>query len=50
MSNVTDEFAALCANEPELARLRASIREFLAADRAEAEPRPPASPRPGVTP
>jgi len=35
VSNVTDDFAALCANEPELARLRASIREFLAADRAE---------------
>ena len=35
MSDVTDDFAALCANEPELARLRASIREFLAADRAE---------------
>ncbi|WP_431237915.1 acyl-CoA dehydrogenase family protein [Mycolicibacterium aichiense] len=32
---MTDEFAALCANEPELARLRASIRAFLAADRDE---------------
>ncbi len=28
-------FAAQCANEPELAKLRASLREFLAADRAE---------------
>jgi alkylation response protein AidB-like acyl-CoA dehydrogenase len=28
-------FDALCADEPELAALRASIREFLAADRAE---------------
>lgn len=28
-------FDALCANEPELAKLRTSIREFLAADRAE---------------
>ncbi|BBZ01275.1 acyl-CoA dehydrogenase [Mycolicibacterium chitae] len=28
-------FDALCANEPELAALRASIRDFLAADRAE---------------
>ncbi len=32
---MTDDFAALCANEPELARLRASIRSFLDADRAE---------------
>ncbi|MFM9035179.1 MAG: acyl-CoA dehydrogenase family protein [Mycobacterium sp.] len=30
-----DGFAALCANEPELAKLRRSVREFLAADRAE---------------
>ena len=30
-----DDFAALCGNEPELANLRASIREFLASDRAE---------------
>ena len=28
-------FAALSANEPELAKLRASVRDFLAADRAE---------------
>ncbi|MCV7225654.1 acyl-CoA dehydrogenase family protein [Mycolicibacterium komossense] len=28
-------FAALCANEPELSVLRASIRDFVAADRAE---------------
>ena len=28
-------FAAQCANEPELANLRCSLREFLAADRAE---------------
>jgi len=32
---VTEDFAALCANEPELAELRGSLREFLAADRAE---------------
>ncbi|WP_059015203.1 acyl-CoA dehydrogenase family protein [Mycobacterium sp. M26] len=32
---MTDDFAALCANEPELAELRASVRSFLAADRAE---------------
>jgi len=32
---VTDGFAALCANEPELAELRASARAFLAADRDE---------------
>ncbi|MEZ0356042.1 acyl-CoA dehydrogenase family protein [Mycobacterium sp. SA01] len=32
---MTDDFGALCANEPELARLRASIRTFLAADRDE---------------
>ncbi len=32
---MTDGFAALCANEPELAALRSSVREFLAADRAE---------------
>ncbi|MGH9059817.1 MAG: acyl-CoA dehydrogenase family protein, partial [Acidimicrobiales bacterium] len=29
------DFDALCANEPELAAVRASVREFLAADRAE---------------
>jgi acyl-CoA dehydrogenase len=29
------EFDALCANEPELAKLRTSIREFLVADREE---------------
>ena len=29
------EFDALCTNDPELSRLRSSIREFLAADRAE---------------
>ncbi|MDA0251454.1 MAG: acyl-CoA dehydrogenase family protein [Actinomycetota bacterium] len=32
---MTEDFAALCANEPELAELRGSLREFLAADRAE---------------
>jgi len=32
---VTDDFAALCANEPELAELRASVRDFLVADRVE---------------
>jgi alkylation response protein AidB-like acyl-CoA dehydrogenase len=32
---VTEDFAALCANEPELAELRGSLREFLVADRAE---------------
>ena len=35
VNDVTDDFAALCANEPELATLRASVREFLAADRVE---------------
>jgi alkylation response protein AidB-like acyl-CoA dehydrogenase len=30
-----NDFDALCANEPELAKLRTSIREFLAADRDE---------------
>lgn len=36
-SNVAeaDSFAALCANEPELASLRGSLRDFLSADRAE---------------
>jgi acyl-CoA dehydrogenase len=29
------DFATLCANEPELAELRASVRAFLSADRAE---------------
>ena len=29
------EFEALCANEGELAKLRASVRDFLRADRAE---------------
>ncbi|MGI9124761.1 MAG: acyl-CoA dehydrogenase family protein [Mycobacterium sp.] len=37
---MADGFAALCANEPELAELRASLREFLAADRAEFDWRP----------
>jgi alkylation response protein AidB-like acyl-CoA dehydrogenase len=32
---MTDDFAALCANEPELAALRASARTFLSADRDE---------------
>lgn len=32
---MTDNFAVLCANEPELAALRASVRAFLNADRAE---------------
>ena len=32
---MTEDFAALCANEPELAELRGSLREFLVADRAE---------------
>ena len=32
---MTEDFAALCANEPELAALRGSLREFLVADRAE---------------
>ncbi|MCX2931887.1 acyl-CoA dehydrogenase family protein [Mycobacterium sp. CVI_P3] len=32
---MSDDFAALCANEPELAGLRASVRTFLAADRDE---------------
>ncbi len=35
MRIVTDDFAALCANEPELADLRASVRDFLVADRVE---------------
>ncbi len=35
MSDVTDDFAALCANEPELAALRASVRTFLVDDRNE---------------
>ncbi|GAY18754.1 acyl-CoA dehydrogenase family protein [Mycobacterium sp. shizuoka-1] len=30
-----DDFAALCANEPDLAALRASVRTFLSADRDE---------------
>ena len=29
------EFDALCANDAELAKLRTSVREFVAADRAE---------------
>lgn len=29
------EYEALCANDPDLARLRAAVREFLASDRAE---------------
>lgn len=32
---MADDFAELCANESELAKLRAALREFLAADRAE---------------
>ena len=32
---MTDDFAALCADEPELAALRGSLRDFLVADRAE---------------
>ncbi|MBB3748475.1 acyl-CoA dehydrogenase [Mycolicibacterium sp. BK634] len=32
---MTDDFATLCANEPELAALRASVRAFLSADRDE---------------
>ncbi len=32
---MADDFAALCANEPELAALRGALREFLIADRAE---------------
>jgi acyl-CoA dehydrogenase len=32
---MTDDFATLCANEPELAALRASVRAFLSTDRAE---------------
>lgn len=32
---MTDGFDVLCANEPELAKLRASVRDFLDADRAE---------------
>ena len=32
---MADDFAVLCANEPELAKLRAALREFLEADRAE---------------
>ncbi len=35
MSTVADDFAVLCANEPELASLRGSLRDFLAADRRE---------------
>lgn len=35
MNTVADDFAALCVNEPELAELRGSLREFLVADRAE---------------
>ena len=32
---MADDFAALCVNEPELAKLRGALREFLAADRIE---------------
>lgn len=32
---MADDFAALCANEPELAKLRGSLRDFLAGDREE---------------
>ncbi len=35
MSAVGEAFAQQCANEPDLAKLRASLREFLAADREE---------------
>lgn len=35
MNQVTGNFAALCANEPELAALRASVRTFLSADQDE---------------
>ena len=35
MSAVSGDFAALCANEPELAQLRAAVRAFLVADRDE---------------
>lgn len=37
MSDTTaiDHFAAMCADDPDLAKLRAALREFLAADRAE---------------
>lgn len=35
MSAVADDFAALCANEPDLAALRGAVRDFLVADRAE---------------
>jgi acyl-CoA dehydrogenase len=35
VNTVADDFAALCVNEPELAELRGSLREFLVADRAE---------------
>lgn len=37
MTDITgaDDFAAMCADEPELAKLRDALREFLAADRAE---------------
>lgn len=35
MIRVGDRFAELCVNEPELAALRASLREFLDGDRAE---------------
>lgn len=31
---MADDFVALCANEPELAALRGSLRDFLTADRA----------------
>jgi acyl-CoA dehydrogenase len=35
VNQVTGNFAALCANEPELAALRASVRTFLSADQDE---------------
>lgn len=35
MNGMSDDFAALCANEPDLAELRASVRAFLTADRTE---------------
>lgn len=35
MGAVADGFESMCANEPELAKLRGSLREFVVADRAE---------------
>ena len=42
MADDSASYSALCANEPELAKLRGSLREFLAADRAEFGWRPTA--------